>query len=189
MPMRYFKLTEDVYIPNRWELGIPLGAQGQELGSSLLLRGSPLDVAGLARVPLYQPGKALDFSLADAGAIPVVRASVGTLLELLAPADVQLLSVEVETQRESYFLVNVLSIVKCIDDRASEEVSLWTEKDGVPEKVGTYFSVAGMRIDPAKVGTAKVFRTWGWHIALVVSEDIKQALEELGATGMRFTEV
>ncbi len=46
-----------------------------------------------------------------------------------------------------------------------------------------------MRIDPSKVGDAKVFRTWGWSIALVVSEDIKDALERTGATGLQFTEV
>ncbi|WP_373371409.1 imm11 family protein [Stigmatella ashevillensis] len=114
---------------------------------------------------------------------------MGDLLTRVAPHDVQLFPVEIEMQRERYFLVNVIRIVKCIDDQASEEVSYWTEKDGLPEKVGTYFSVAGMRIDPTQVGDAKVFRTWGWHIALIVSEEIKDALEHIGATGTKFKEV
>jgi hypothetical protein len=46
-----------------------------------------------------------------------------------------------------------------------------------------------MRIDPSKVGDAKVFRTWGWTVALIVSEDIKQALEAESITGTRFVEV
>jgi hypothetical protein len=46
-----------------------------------------------------------------------------------------------------------------------------------------------MRIDPSMVGDAKVFRTWGWHIALIVSEEIKDALERIGATGVKFKEV
>ncbi|RYZ15461.1 MAG: hypothetical protein EOO70_06775, partial [Myxococcaceae bacterium] len=46
-----------------------------------------------------------------------------------------------------------------------------------------------MRIDPTKAGDAKVFRTWGWTIALIVSEDIKEALERAGVTGMKFKEV
>nr|WP_167371042.1 DUF1629 domain-containing protein [Myxococcus virescens] len=46
-----------------------------------------------------------------------------------------------------------------------------------------------MRIAPAKVGETKVFRTEGWTMALIVSEDIKQALERLEATGVKFTRV
>jgi hypothetical protein len=34
-----------------------------------------------------------------------------------------------------------------------------------------------------------VFRTLGWPIALIVREDIKDALEGIGATGTRFQEV
>jgi hypothetical protein len=155
----------------------------------VFLRGEPVDVEGPIRIPVYQPGKPLDFSLADAGAVPVVHSRVGDLLTRMAPKDVQLFPAEVETQRERYFLVNVIRIVRCIDDRASEEVSYWTEKDGLPEKTGMYFSVAGMRIDPTQVGDAKVFRTWGWHIALIVSEELKEALERIRATGLKFKEV
>jgi hypothetical protein len=39
------------------------------------------------------------------------------------------------------------------------------------------------------VGDAKVFRTEGWTLALIVSEDIKQALERIKATGVKFTPV
>jgi hypothetical protein len=46
-----------------------------------------------------------------------------------------------------------------------------------------------MRIDTTKVGNAKVFRTWGWTIALIVSEDVKEALERAGVTGVKFEEV
>jgi hypothetical protein len=189
MSMRYFKLSEDVYVPGRWGLGNPLGARGEALGSPVFLQGEPVNTAGPIHIPLYQQGKPLDFSLADAGTVPVVHSRVGDLLTKMAPHDVQLFPVEVEMQREQYFLVNVIRIIKCIDDQASEEVSYWTEKDGLPEKVGTYFSVAGMRIDPTKVGNAKVFRTWGWHIALIVSEELKEALEGIRATGMKFKQV
>ncbi|HEX8823418.1 MAG TPA: AHH domain-containing protein, partial [Archangium sp.] len=47
----------------------------------------------------------------------------------------------------------------------------------------------GMRIDPTRVGDAKVFRTWGWTTALIVSEDVKMALELVGITGAKFKDV
>jgi prolyl-tRNA synthetase len=47
----------------------------------------------------------------------------------------------------------------------------------------------GLRIDPTKVEGAHIFRPWGWRVALLVSEDVKEALEREGLTGTRFTEV
>jgi hypothetical protein len=46
-----------------------------------------------------------------------------------------------------------------------------------------------MRIDKSKVGNAQVFRPEGWSSTLIISEEIKDALERIGATGTRFTEV
>jgi hypothetical protein len=68
-------------------------------------------------------------------------------------------------------------------------VQRWTPEDGLPEKVGQYYAVDDLRIDKAKVGEARVLRPEGWAGTLIVSEDIKVALERLGATGVRFTEV
>jgi anthranilate phosphoribosyltransferase len=55
--------------------------------------------------------------------------------------------------------------------------------------MGQYEGVHGLRIDPTKVGAARVFRTWGWTIALIVSEELKEALERIRATGTKFKEV
>jgi uncharacterized protein DUF1629 len=109
-----------------------------------------------------------------------VHSRVAEVFAELAPQDVQLLPVEVEGQQEKYFILNATRLAKCIDDLASEEVHYWRPEDGLPEKVGTYFSVSGMRIDTSKAGDAQVFRTWGWA-ALIISEDLKEALERLGA--------
>jgi hypothetical protein len=46
-----------------------------------------------------------------------------------------------------------------------------------------------MRIDKAQVGDAQVFRPEGWSGTLIVSEQIKDALERMGATGTKFEEV
>ncbi|WP_407667015.1 imm11 family protein [Myxococcus guangdongensis] len=79
--------------------------------------------------------------------------------------------------------------VRCIDDKASKEVQYWMPEDERPEKIGHYRGVIDLRIDRAQVGNAKVFRTWGWSVALIVSEDIKAALGAAKITGARFEEV
>jgi hypothetical protein len=189
MAQKYFELTEDMNSPARWLLGDPLDEQGNEVRTRQFMSGEPIDFAGRLRIPIYHPGTSLDFTRVDPGAIPVVTEKVARVLAELAPGDVQLFPVEVESRPETYFLVNVARLVKCIDDEASAKVLYWKPEDGRPEKVGQYRDVYGMRINPFRVGNAKVFRPWGWRVALIVAEDVKDALERTGATGLEFREV
>jgi len=189
MPPQYFDLSDDVYLTGRWELGKLTDPEGgKEVWPWLFKKGEPVLFPKSPVGPVRSPGRPLDFSHAAFG-IPVVHARVASIFTEMAPADVQLVPVDIEGQSDPYFILNVIRVVKCIDDQASAEVRYWTEEDGLPEKVGRYSSVSGMRIDPTKPCDAKVFRTWGWQVALIVSEDIKVALERAGATGLKFKEV
>ncbi|MCP3136720.1 imm11 family protein [Pyxidicoccus xibeiensis] len=189
MPTRFYELTDDMSIQGRWLLGVPRDEQGREIEEPWLFTdGATVADSRHLRLPVVVPGSALDFSRA-AFAIPVVHHRVATRLAELAPSDVQFVDATVQGQTESFCILVATQLVKCIDDKASAEVEYWREADGRPEKVGRYRKVAGMRVDPLKAGQAKVFRPWGWSVSLIVGEDIKQALEEMGATGVRFTEV
>jgi hypothetical protein len=190
MPLRYFELLDDVYIPGRWELGDPTDENGREVANPwMFMKGEPVHLEGRLKIPVDRPGRALDFSVAGVGVTPIVHARAASVLTRLAPDDIQVLPVQVGAESEPYFLINVTRTVRCIDDEASTEVRYWKPEDGQPNKVGRYKSVIGMRIDMSKVGDAKFFRPWGWSVALIVSEDIKTALERAGATGMKFEEV
>jgi hypothetical protein len=189
MPKRFFKLTDDVYLSGRWELGHPLDHEGRKLDDPWQFRiGQRAVSVERIRIPIKISGKPFDYSHA-AFSIPVVHARVASLFTEVAPDDVQLIPVELDSQPAQHFILNATRLLKCIDDAACEEVRYWTSEDGIPEKVGTYSSVSGMRIDTAKVEGAKVFRTWGWTVALVVSEELKEALERAGITGAKFTDV
>jgi hypothetical protein len=188
--MRYFELLDDISMPGHWALSDPTDESGREVANPwMFMKGEPVRVEGRLKIPVDRPGRSLDFTLAGIGVTPVVHARVASVLTQLAPADVQVLPVQVGEESEPYVIVNVTRTVRCIDDEASAEVRYWKPEDGQPNKVGRYKSVIGMRIDPSKVGDARVFRTWGWTIALVVSEDIKEALERAGVTGVKFEEV
>jgi hypothetical protein len=188
MAGRYFRLFDDVYIPDRWELERPMDEHGQEIRTWIFREGKPVTFEGRIRIPICTSGKALDFSLLTSGVVPIVSARVAAVFAELAPGDVQLIPVEVEGETEPYVLLNITRVVKCIDDETSDEVRYVTPEHGLPDQLGEYRSVIGMRIDPSKVGEAQVFLTWGW-VAIVVSEAIKEALERLGATGTKFTSV
>jgi hypothetical protein len=44
-------------------------------------------------------------------------------------------------------------------------------------------------VDPAKIENAHIFRTWGWSVALIISEHLKRVLESEHITGVKFVEV
>ncbi|GEN07792.1 hypothetical protein SAMN05443572_101183 [Myxococcus fulvus] len=188
-PSRYFRLRPDIQAGN-WSLGDPLDETGTEVDDIWqFAQGRPIEIVGRLTFPIEEPGRWLDYCTAGAGMAPVVHVKVAHLFAELAPDDVQLIPVDVEGRPEQHVLLVATKLIRCIDDDASEEATYWQPEDDFPEKLGQYKGIYGMRIDRTKVGSAKVFRTWGWEIALVISEDIKVALERAKVTGAKFEEV
>ncbi|WP_408889048.1 imm11 family protein [Myxococcus faecalis] len=187
---RYFDLHDDFRHPARRELSDPVSVEGRKLNSVwFFTSGAPVLQRGRLKLTVEPPGRPLDFSLAGAGLTPVVHATVASVFRELAPDDVQLLPVEVEGESEPYFILVATRLMRCIDERACAEVAHYTAQDAPPERVGHYRTVKGLRIDPEKTGGARVLRTWGWPVSLIVSEGIKEALEHAGVSGVRFAEV
>jgi hypothetical protein len=187
MPQRFFELADDVNVPHRWHLAMPRNSKGLKVDDSQFTDGAPVHIRERLRIPLEIVGKPLDFT--EAGLrIPVVHVRIASAFVELAPDDVQLLPVDVEGHPDQYLILVATRLFRCIDEQASR-IRLWTHENGIPEMVGRYFSVRDMRIDKSKVGSAKVFRCEGWEGPLIVSGEIKDALERMGATGTRFEEV
>jgi len=187
MPKRYFKLADEVNVPHRWHLAMPRDRQGLKVDDGQFMCGEPVRIKDRLRIPIESAGHPLDFT--EAGiSIPVVHVRAASMFAELAPDDVQLIPVDVDGHPDQYLILVATRLIRCIDEKASR-IELWTKEDGVPEKVGQYFSVRDMRIEKAKVGSAKVFRCEGWMGPLIVSGEIKSALDRMGATGTRFEEV
>ncbi|MDY7232839.1 imm11 family protein [Hyalangium rubrum] len=187
MPKRFFKLADDVNVPHRWHLAMPRDRQSLKVDDGQFMRGEPVHIRDRLRIPIEIAGNPLDFT--EAGiSIPVVHVRVASMFAELAPDDVQLMPVDVDGHPDQYLILVATRLIRCIDEKASR-IELWTHEDGVPEKVGQYFSVRDMRIEKAKVQSAKVFRCEGWMGPLIVSGEIKDALDRIGATGTRFEEV
>lgn len=186
--LRYYDLVDDRRSQTRWHLGSPLDEQGQRISPWQFFKGRFLELKCMPRFPLSVPGDPLEFCWA-AFSIPVVHERFAQIFHRLHVQDVQFIPTQVEGHEGPYFILNTLREIRCIDDARCEEVQYWRPEDEQPEKVGRYRYVHDLRIDPSKVGDARVFRTWGWSIALIISEDLKQAIEAEGITGTRFVEV
>jgi hypothetical protein len=187
MAQRFFDLYDDLYVPRRWYLATPVDSQGRKVHDWDYKTGNPVQVEGRLKIPVKSAGRPLDFSWAGLR-IPVVHVKVASMLVERAPGDVQLIPADIEGQPDQYLVLVATRLIRCIDEAASD-VSFWTPEHGVPEKVGQYMGVERLRIDKGKVGNAKVFRPEGWSGTLLVAEEIKDALERMGATGTKFEEV
>jgi hypothetical protein len=185
---KYYDLLDDTQLPGRWQLGTPLDAEGSEIDPWQFKKGRVLELGCVPRFTLDLPGHPLDFSLA-AFSIPVVHDRFVRMLEPLHVDGVQFIPAQVDGHPGPWYILNSLQIIRCIDDARCEEVQYWKPEDDRPDKLGEYRAVHGLRIDPASVGDAQIFRPWGWRVALIVAEEIKQAFEAEGLSGARFVEV
>ncbi|MFE8603937.1 imm11 family protein [Archangium violaceum] len=188
MTSRFYELRDDLYHPGRWHLRSPVDEHGQKINPWQFTEGRQLDPQGSIRFPVKPDGVELEFTQSSFS-IPVLHRRVVQLFERLGIQDVQFLPAEVQGHAGPWFILNALRVIRCIDETRCREVRHFKPEDGQPERVGEYRVVSGLRIDPTKAGGARVFRPWGWRMVLLVSDDIKQALEREGITGPVFTEV
>ncbi|MFL5350092.1 MAG: imm11 family protein [Hyalangium sp.] len=187
MSQRFFQLADDLYVPQRWYLATPIDSHGRKVHDWDFIKGTPVHVEGRLKIPIKNAGRPLDFSWALLS-VPVVHVKVASMLADRAPGDVQLIPADIEGQPDQYLVLVATRLIRCIDEEASK-VRFWTPEHGVPDKVGQYMGVDRLCIDKRKVGNAEVFRPEGWEVALIISEEIKNAMEDMGVTGARFEEV
>lgn len=186
---RYYDVFDDMRVPGRWHLRMPVDGKGEWIDTWQFTEGRALYIEGPIRFPVRPAGVALEFTLCSMG-IPVVHHRVVSLFERLGlQKEVQFIPVEVEGQAEPWFILNALQVIRCIDDTLCEEALHWLPEDNRPDKLGQYRNVRGLKVDPAKIGGANIFRPWGWTVVLIASERVKQAMEEEGITGAEFVEV
>jgi hypothetical protein len=187
--IRYFELWDDMEVPGRWVLGqLDVDEHGRRVDPWLFDKGRVLQLEGRPVLGISHSGIPLDFSLTEL-ATPVVTERFVSLFEQLELGrEVQFIPALVEGRAEPYFILNVLQVIRCIDDARCEEVAYWTPEDGVPDLVGKYQKVRGLKVDPTRVGDANIFRPWGWTGAIIVTEPIKLAMERVGITGLELRE-
>jgi len=187
MTVRYFQIRDDVYIKGRWHLVSPIEVRNAFQRGDQAKVVTPVRLTHSDAVPSGAP---VDYIHLSGESTPVVSRRAAQILERLVPDDVQLLPALIAGVAEQYFVVNVITERRCINDSACQEVSKYTDEDRdvFPELVGGYFSVSGLKIEKSKVNNARMFRTWGW-VAIIVADEIKSAFEAAHVIGARFVEV
>jgi hypothetical protein len=182
-----FELTEDP-----WFLGDP--EPGVDSGP--FRRGERVEPAVELRLPVTEPGRALDVTLSG-GYIVVVTERIGSLIEGLAPNDVQRIPARVDSIDERYELLHVLARIDCIDwehTRAKARVqgNLRAERGTLAslaplierDKLYRHVMSRDMTLKTEGIEGPRIFRVIDWELFPIITEEIKTALEQKGATGL-----
>ncbi|WP_245814987.1 imm11 family protein [Cystobacter ferrugineus] len=151
--------------------------------------GRLLPDPGPIKAPVRNQGERRTFMFAGVESVPIINEAVANVFRALAPDDVQLFPVTVGGESERYFIVNASKSTVCIDEANCREVHLYDQDDPEPARRGAYRWIYGLRIDPAKAEGARVFRPKRFTHALIVSEEVKAALERVGNLGVGFERV
>lgn len=181
----WYRMTDDVHFPGRWQLRNPvLVSTGEEVDPWAFTKGEYYPGPAGLRAG-HDPGVALDYTLGGI-AVPFASAGLADVLRRVAYDAIQLLQVHVDGH--ALFVVNATRTVPCIDEDRSV-FTKWTQADGRPEKIGKYRMVARLLVDARKLEGQSIVRIKDWNVALLVAEDVKEAIEAGGFTGALFEPV
>lgn len=186
---KYYRVLDDLKFPARWHLEAPVDGAGREVDPWQFTDGKLLEVRSDLSVPVRHAGVTLDFTFA-AFDVPVVTPRAQSAIMSAAASDIQLLPVAVDqadTAGGPFAILNATRLIPCLDESRSEFMK-WTKADRRPDRVGKYRMVTRLRIESEKV-TADVFRIAGWEVALIVSDNVREAMRAASITGVRFEAV
>jgi len=180
---RFFELMDYITMPGRWEVGEILAGDGSEprLEGGILCERDDLACEDV------DAGCALEYSRTSFF-VPIATFPLAEAIARVAGPDVQCLPVKIAGQT-GYKVLNALRVIDCIDEERSE-FTKWTERDHRADKAGQYRSVPNMHLDTSRIPEdAHFFRLKGWLVALIVSEQVKAAMEQVGCFGAKFQDV
>jgi hypothetical protein len=184
MAERYYRIEQDMS-RKRWFLEEPLDRNGREVDVWAFTSGDVVDVASPLQLQVDVAGPPLNSTLGPFE-IPVVTEAIGTRLAAVAPDDLQRIPARIKGTPGGYEVLNILTTVPCLDEERSV-LKWWGAADSQPEKVGTYRMVRpDMTLLADRIVRQRLFRVKGWEVALIASEDVKVALEEMDVTGVVF---
>lgn len=177
----------DGSVSDLWFLGEPIGPDGKEIDARRFTDSfEPFGpVAQPLRLPINQPGRRarLNFAAFD---MPVVDKALGSAFALAAGGDIELVPAIAEDGTE-LMIAHALSCVDCIDESRTDG-DKWTDQDDRPDKIGQYYMIERLFIDPSRVDH-EIFRIAGWEIALIVSSWFTDATGLAGIEGVRLQSV
>jgi hypothetical protein len=185
----FFRVYPDhAEYPDQWFMDEPRTADGEEIDARDFTEGVAYKGTAAAVLPVMQAGRQVAFSL-SAFDMPVVSEAAANVVRRIGRAeDFELFPVKIRGAHGQHYILNVICRLECLDE-ARSEFTMWSQQDNDPQMMGNYKMISTIRIDPARAAGHHIFRIARWPLALLVSETLKEALEEIPDLGVVFESV
>jgi len=186
--MKYYELSDDIYFPERWHLGDIMETgdnwqfvDGKKMDEKLL----PKDL----HVKVDHNGIPMDYTTNGAFSVPIVSERIKTQLSGVKGLQFIPVAIEGKAVDLKYFIMIITNQLDCVNEKLSV-FGKFVENDPIrPDKAGHYSWFTKLIVDPAKINGEDIFRINKAELYLVVNERVKAAIEDISATGVKFTEV
>lgn len=189
VPFYEFRMRD---VPRFWGFEILRDASGDpkkgRYGWRDLAWAWRVDVVPPLELAVERTGKPCDVTFVGCN-IPVVPPHVADVLRSLAGDEIELIPAKVQGMSGDFFVVNVISEVKCLDEVKTRFVEKWTADSDQPHRAGEYRSVDGLVINPELARGHNIFRIWGSRTEIIASAAVKEEFDREGFTGVNFIDV
>jgi hypothetical protein len=184
--MKYYQLIDDINFPQRWYLGDIIGTEdnwqfteGQEVNESLCKES--------LHILIYQDGQPMDYTIGSFS-VPIVSERVK--IQLGGIKNLQFIPVIIKDRKldSKYFIMVVTSSIGCVNEALSEFGKFVKDDPVRPDLAGQYSWFTKLIVDPSETNGEDIFRIDKTRSYLVVSERVKDALEDANITGVKFIE-
>jgi hypothetical protein len=194
---QYFEMFFDIEIPGAWYLHEVVNEHGEEILPINFNQGLPFDTSlhGQLTVRQFVIGEPVDFRHTYR-AVPIVNVALAEVIEQIEPEAIQRIPIavlgvidDIEISRHTdYEILNIIHKVDCLDfDNIN--VERYTATYDPPEKIGQIRALSGIKILPGKAIGHHIFRLGEWDIIVLVSNRVKDEIENRGFTGLLFKPV
>jgi hypothetical protein len=168
-------------------LGAPLTLRGIELDPRLFTEGKRYLGESNLEILVRHGTQPLDFTLGSFD-MPVVIPSLAKHLQDLCPEALQVIPAAVTKIDRAVAILNVLDVRDAIDEQHSE-ITWWTKEDGLESKIGTYAGIGRIVLVRKRIDGAMMLRLKNWELPLIVSEQIKDAIQSAQTSGVEFEQL
>jgi len=182
--MKYYRILDDLDVPNRWLLG-EINFQSMQEMWNYTRSGEVFPSQNELVVNIKKKGSPIDFTFADFDVI-IINEKLSKLLNL---NEVQLIPIKIDRNENNHFLMVTKLEFDCVDEQNSEFLKYEIDDIARPDLVGDYRNFFKLIIDPILVNESNIFRVKKYDVAIIVSEKLKNVFEKNYIRGIKFKEV
>lgn len=181
--MKYFRLEDDIYYPQRWHLGSISNID------NWIFHGNEIHLPELLSVEVIQDGCETDFTFTAAYAVPIVSEKMKNALMDVKNIRFEPVSILNRQCSSKYFVMITEETINCIDEVNSVFDKFQVNDSVRPDLAGKYRVFFDMRVDEKKISNSDIFRIENYNLGIIFSEKIVTRLKNLDLTGFKFEPV